>query len=207
MHPTAAFAAPCGFVGWTIPSPSAEGACRLVSTPSSRRAWLGLRLGSGLPCRLAQASPNLAGHHLRITPQAALDDKPHQGYDAVMIKESNCIICGTALEGKQTMFCSITCKNKHHQSYAAQKGRGLARKLELVKSAGGHCSICGYDRNLAALAFHHIDSEEKDFKLDMRSLSNRTLNSVLTELDKCILVCHNCHAELHNPHLDFNLLL
>jgi hypothetical protein len=105
------------------------------------------------------------------------------------------------------MFCSQTCKNRHHQSYAVQKSRGLARKLQFVRAAGGCCSLCGYNRNLAALAFHHSDSDEKDFKLDMRALSNRTLESVMEELDKCVLVCHNCHAELHNPHLDLGALL
>ncbi len=78
--------------------------------------------------------------------------------------------------------------------------------MKLVRAAGGCCTICGYSRNLAALAFHHTDSAEKDFKLDMRSLSNRRLESVIQELDKCILVCHNCHAELHNPHLNLDSL-
>ena len=124
-----------------------------------------------------------------------------------MNRSPNCIICGASLCGKQSMFCSARCKNKHHQSYVSQKSRGLARKIELVKAAGGCCSICGYHKNLAGMAFHHTDLAEKDFKLDMRSLSNRTMESVLAELDKCILVCHNCHAELHNPHLDLDLLL
>jgi hypothetical protein len=124
-----------------------------------------------------------------------------------MNKESNCIICGHHLQGKQTRFCSLTCKNKYHQSYESQKSRGLTRKLQLIEMAGGRCSVCGYHANLAALAFHHTDSEDKDFKLDMRSLSNRGLESVLEELDKCILVCHNCHAELHNPHLNLDDLL
>ena len=146
--------------------------------------------------------PEFGRYHPRITPRAALDSLPYQAHNTVMNKQSNCIVCGSALHGKQTMFCSLTCKNRHHQSYTAQRSRGLARKLELVRSAGGRCSVCGYNRNLAALAFHHSDSEEKDFKLDMRALSNRTLKSVLAELNKCILVCQNCHAELHNPHLD-----
>ena len=124
-----------------------------------------------------------------------------------MIKQSNCIVCGTWLQDKQTKFCLLICKNKHHQSYQSQKSRGFARKLELIKAAGSRCAICGYRKNLAVLAFHHTDSADKDFKLDMRSLSNRGLESVLTELDKCILVCHNCHAELHNPHLDLDSLL
>jgi len=123
-----------------------------------------------------------------------------------MKTQSNCIICGASLRGKQTKFCSAHCKNRHHQNYASQKSRGLARKLKLVRAAGGCCSMCGYRRNLAALAFHHTDLTRKDFKLDMRSMSNRKLESVLVELDKCILVCQNCHAELHNPRLDLDLL-
>jgi len=118
---------------------------------------------------------------------------------------SNCIVCGAPLQGRQKKYCSPLCKNKTLQSYPAQKKRGLARKLELVEAFGGRCSVCGYDRNLAALTFHHIGFD-KDFKLDMRSLSNRTLEVVLTEAKKCILVCQNCHAELHNPHLDLATL-
>jgi hypothetical protein len=100
----------------------------------------------------------------------------------------------------------LACKNKDLQSYEAQKRRGLARKLNLINNAGGRCTICGYDKNLAALVFHHTDSTGKDFKLDMRSLSDRKIELVMKEIDKCILVCANCHAELHNPHLDLDLL-
>lgn len=66
--------------------------------------------------------------------------------------------------------------------------------------------MCGFSRNLGALAFHHRDALTKDFKLDIRSLSNRKLEAVLAELDKCVLVCQNCHAELHNPHLKVETL-
>ena len=66
-NPTAAFAAPFGFVGWTIPSPRYLG--RL---PSSLYTFPGWGLGSGLPRFCVKASPNLAGDHLEITPQAAL---------------------------------------------------------------------------------------------------------------------------------------
>ena len=128
-------------------------------------------------------------------------------YNTVMTTRPNCIVCNALLRGRQTKFCSPICKNKHHQSYKAQKNRGLIKKLELIATAGGQCSICGYRKNLAALAFHHLDSADKDFKLDMRSLSNRGSKTVLAELDKCILVCHNCHSELHNPHLDLDKLL
>jgi hypothetical protein len=117
---------------------------------------------------------------------------------------SNCIVCGKLLSGRQTRFCSSVCKNKVLQSYEAQQKRGLARKLDIVRTAGGRCAICGYNKNLAALVFHHIDSEEKDFKVDRRSLSNRKLEAILEEINKCILLCANCHAEIHNPHLNLD---
>ncbi|HVA10752.1 MAG TPA: hypothetical protein VNG32_01125 [Candidatus Dormibacteraeota bacterium] len=93
---------------------------------------------------------------------------------------SNCKVCCKILAGKQTMFCSITCKNSVHQSYAAQKRRGLERKLHFVETLGGKYSRCGYSTNLAALAFHHIGG--KEFKLDVRSLSNRKIDLILKEI-------------------------
>ena len=80
------------------------------------------------------------------------------------------------------------------------------RKLRLIQSHGGSCSVCGYDKNLAALTFHHVRSE-KQFKLDLRSLANRTLQRVIKEVAKCDLVCQNCHAELHYKQLDLAKLL
>lgn len=122
------------------------------------------------------------------------------------MKNHNCIVCGNHLTGRQTHFCSIKCKNDYHQSYEAQQRRGLLRKLQLVQLKGGKCSICGYRKNLSALVFHHADADKKEFKLDMRSLSNRTLTEVMSEVDKCILVCANCHAEIHNANLNLDLL-
>jgi len=109
-------------------------------------------------------------------------------------------MCNKELVGKQTLYCSVTCKNSAHQSYPAQKKRGLERKLHFIKLLGGKCSHCDYDKNLAGLAFHHQSG--KEFKLDIRSLSNRKLAPILDEIAKCKLLCHNCHAELHNPSLD-----
>jgi hypothetical protein len=114
-----------------------------------------------------------------------------------------CVVCGIDLVGKQTKYCSIGCKNqstnKKLQSYLAQQERGRRRKAELVELGGGSCRYCGYSRNLAALEFHHADSAEKSFSLDLRSLSNRRFPLVLKEFRKCELVCSNCHKEIHNP--------
>lgn len=116
-----------------------------------------------------------------------------------MNKIITCVKCGKALNGKQTMYCSSACKNNQHQSYLAQQARGLKRKLLLIQKFGGKCSVCGYKKNSSALDFHHSKPKDKSFALDLRSLSNRKQSKIDAEISKCILVCRNCHAELHNP--------
>ena len=65
----------------------------------------------------------------------------------------------------------------------------------LVADAGGSCAICGYDRCIAAMHFHHVDPQEKSFSLADRGLS-RSLESARAEARKCVLLCSNCHAEV-----------
>lgn len=121
-------------------------------------------------------------------------------------KTARCVICGGALIGRQSRFCSRRCKNAdtnaRNQSYLAQKTRGTRRKLDLLGAGGARCSRCGYDRNLAALTWHHLDPCKKSFSLDMRSLSNRGEAEILSEASKCIVLCANCHAEEHFPQYD-----
>ena len=114
-----------------------------------------------------------------------------------------CVQCGNRLNGRQRKYCSRKCKNTalntNLQSYQAQQKRGRKRKLKLIELKGRQCDKCGYSKNFAALEFHHINSVEKLFQLDLRSLSNRKWDAILIEADKCLLLCSNCHAELHNP--------
>ena len=116
---------------------------------------------------------------------------------------THCIKCNGILSGNQIKFCSTSCKGKSHQynSYKAQQTRGLKRKIELIKQFDGQCSKCGYNKNSSALEFHHIDPSDKSFPLDLRNLSNRAMSAIELEVAKCILICSNCHRELHNPHL------
>lgn len=117
-----------------------------------------------------------------------------------------CLNCENTLSGRQIKYCSIKCKYKYHgNSYPSQKKRGIERKLRYIKHFGGCCSLCGYKKNLAALAFHHTSI--KNFSLDMRKLSNSKEENLFKELKTCILVCHNCHSEIHNPSLNLDLLL
>ena len=93
---------------------------------------------------------------------------------------------------------------KNPNDYRKQKERALKRKIELIEYKGGKCIKCGYDKNISALDFHHIDKETKEFELDARKLSNTHINKLKEEVEKCVLLCANCHRELHHPHLDKN---
>jgi predicted HNH restriction endonuclease len=64
----------------------------------------------------------------------------------------------------------------------------------LIDYKGGECEICGYSKCDSALQFHHKDPTEKDFTISGKSLSFDRLKE---EVDKCMLVCSNCHAEIH----------
>ena len=88
--------------------------------------------------------------------------------------------------------------------YVKQKERAIKRKLELISLKGGKCELCGYNKNIGALEFHHLDPSIKMFNLDERHLSNRTIDKILQEVEKCILVCSNCHKEIHSK-LGYNL--
>lgn len=92
-------------------------------------------------------------------------------------------------------------KSKNANSYEAQKERGLKRKYEIIQERGGSCEICGYNKNMAALEFHHQDPNEKEFGIDMRTFANTKLETLKLELDKCTLLCSNCHREIHNQEL------
>ena len=116
-----------------------------------------------------------------------------------MNKIITCVKCGKPLTGKQVKFCSTLCKNNQNQSYLAQQARGLNRKLALIQQFGGKCSVCGYNKNSSALDLHHVNPKDKSFALDLRSLSNRTQSKIDAEVNKCVLMCRNCHSELHNP--------
>ena len=67
-------------------------------------------------------------------------------------------------------------------------------KQRLIDYKGGKYQICGYNRCINALEFHHINPKEKDFTI---SGGTKSFNTLKLEVDKCILVCSNCHREIH----------
>ena len=71
-------------------------------------------------------------------------------------------------------------------------------KITLIKEFGGECIKCGYNKNISALEFHHLNSKDKDFHFGSTNTTN--IDKIRQELSKCILVCANCHREIHYPY-------
>jgi transcription elongation factor Elf1 len=63
-------------------------------------------------------------------------------------------------------------------------------------SKGSKCLICGYNKCQRALSFHHIDPSKKEFDLSTKGLT-RSWDRIKNEIEKCVLVCANCHMEIH----------
>lgn len=90
---------------------------------------------------------------------------------------------------------SISEKAKKRRSFRVSERRRKLKEMA-VAYKGGKCCKCGYDKCLGALDFHHRDSNTKSFGISSKGLTY-SFEKVKAELEKCILVCKNCHAEIH----------
>ena len=127
-----------------------------------------------------------------------------------------CKECGAKLHGNQIFYCSKTCKTKwflknhshgpNDKNLCYQSDRGRKRKFMIIKERGGSCEICGYNKNLAALCFHHKDNSDKVLTLHSRMIGTRSMDVIQEEANKCLILCHNCHMELHNQEWDMDTL-
>ncbi len=87
-------------------------------------------------------------------------------------------------------YCSRSCNTKQ-RIHEARK----IQKQKAVEYLGGKCSQCGYSRCIEALHFHHL--RDKLFEIGRMIGYRRSWEAIQAELDKCILLCANCHHELH----------
>lgn len=109
--------------------------------------------------------------------------------------------CNTYFTPKQSKhrFCSYRCKNNNTLTKIRR-----TLKQRLVDYKGGKCERCGYDTCIDALEFHHKDPTNKDFQIssNVRSIPWEKLKA---EVDKCVLLCANCHREEHCINNDFTI--
>lgn len=87
-----------------------------------------------------------------------------------------------------------------HRKYACNTCLVNKRRKMIDSKAleykGGKCTHCGYNKCKASLHFHHLDPNQKEFKLSGNW--GLSWSKIKKELDKCELVCANCHGEIHS---------
>ena len=88
---------------------------------------------------------------------------------------------------------SVYCKNCTNEQ-TIERQRSFKEKC--VHYKGGSCEKCGYDKYVGALEFHHKDPSKKDFNIASARLTTFS-EYVKNELDKCTILCSNCHREEH----------
>ena len=119
---------------------------------------------------------------------------------------------GAAQKDAGLLVATLLCAS-HGETEFVLEGRGFYRckrcraervaersrkaKTILVAEAGGRCCICGYDRYIGALEFHHLDRAEKRLEVIAKG-SALSLETLRKEARKCVLLCSNCHAEVES---------
>jgi hypothetical protein len=104
-------------------------------------------------------------------------------------------------------ICSKTYQGGHRQSKGICSSCRVSesrrkKKSALIEYKGGKCVICYYNKCQQVLQFHHKDPNEKEFSI--ASSGTLDFDKLKTEVDKCVLVCANCHGEIHAGLIDIN---
>jgi len=92
--------------------------------------------------------------------------------------------------------CVFDYKRKRTIKYDEHPYKPSEKKLKLVEMMGGRCEICGYNKSIVALSFHHKDRRHKTFNIS--AYLSLPMDELILEAKKCRLICLNCHAELHH---------
>jgi len=124
----------------------------------------------------------------------------------IKTKTVRCAICDGEFEvsvNSQKICCSVECKKQYKINYHKNRNYEydkvvkwrIDKKNKAIEYKGGKCIRCGYNKCSTALEFHHLEPNKKDYSIS-RNI-NHSFDKIKKELDKCILVCANCHREIH----------
>lgn len=109
-----------------------------------------------------------------------------------------CIKCGKSFTPHENGYTRRYCFECVPNNTYSHGGAGMRKLIKswALEYKGGKCQCCGYNKCNEALEFHHIDKDKKDFIISSRDIPT-DWDKIKPELDKCILVCSNCHREIH----------
>jgi hypothetical protein len=113
-------------------------------------------------------------------------------YETYPTRHLTCTVCNREYDYHHADPKGHT-KTKCNSCLVNQRRFDIKRKA--VEYKGGNCERCGYNKCLRALSFHHKDPSQKDFSVSGKHC--RAWERIRVELDKCMMVCANCHMEIH----------
>lgn len=102
----------------------------------------------------------------------------------------------TVIKYVDNKHIKLTDDELKNRNYKHVKTHRQNLKEKAVEYKGGKCEKCGYNKCIRALEFHHLDANKKDFTISNYSVLS--WDKIKLEVDKCILVCANCHREIHD---------
>ena len=123
---------------------------------------------------------------LLCSPWGKHNTRPYLIKDAFCKKHGYCSFAINKKGRRRCRRCSSESVTKRRQNI----------KQKLVDIFGGKCKICGYNKCVQALEFHHLDPTQKRYEIGRGHC--RKWEEILNEAKKCILVCVNCHAKIEN---------
>lgn len=111
-----------------------------------------------------------------------------------------CLKCGNDFYPKKQAKTRNYCYNCYPEEYTTD-GAALRRLIKkwALEYKGNQCYRCGYNKCSEALEFHHKDMKEKEFSISDRNIK-LNWEKIKKELDKCDLLCSNCHREVHSEY-------
>ena len=143
--------------------------------------------------------------HFRLDSKKQLEDE----FNKFSISSlTSCITTGKNTKSPSCKKCDIVLTDKNIASKkhypickSCNSKRSMKRekdgKKQAVDHMGGCCSVCGYDKCIRAIDFHHLDSSKKSDDYNKR-FKVWSFERQKKELENCIIVCANCHRELHS---------
>jgi len=121
---------------------------------------------------------------------------------------------GCSIDGCNEKHTAKGLCQKHYRAHLVKTNPSVYKNLEvqrhlrcqrlkqkIIDGRGGGCELCGYRKNIACLEFHHKDPRIKEYE-PKRVLRTQDLLRIGKELNGCIVVCKNCHTEIHHPLLN-----
>ena len=125
-----------------------------------------------------------------------------------------CRVCGKEFmdrsRSQTAIYCSRKCCKKISDEKYYEKNRlTLNKKMRenhrkridkfiSTYKKGKSCSLCGYNKHYEILQFHHKEPSEKSFEITLHKIAKKTQEEIKKEMNKCILICPNCHFLLHS---------